>query len=74
MLTKYVSLEESSTDGLQYQINLMKSKIPEITRERDIGDFLKDYDTIFERPSQFSFEMHSADDVRLFLIIFSLKN
>lgn len=69
MLTKYVGLEETTTDGLQYTINLIKSKIPEITRERDMSDFLKDYDSIFERPSQFSFELNSADDV-----YFSLHN
>jgi hypothetical protein len=74
MLNKYVSLEESSTDGLRFTIDLMKSKIPEITRERDMGDFLKDYDTIFERPSQFVFEMHTADDVTFSSINYSLKS
>ena len=73
MLNKYVALEETSTDGLQYTINLLTNKIPEITRERDMGDFLKDYDTIFERPSQFVFEMHSADDVIYSVINNSLK-
>lgn len=66
MLTRYIGLEETTTDGLQYAINLLKNKIPEITRDRDMGDFLKDYGTIFERPSQFSFELHSDDDVILF--------
>ena len=74
MLNKYVSLEESSTDGLQFTIDLMKSKIPEISRERDMGDFLKDYDTIFERPSQFVFEMHTADDVTFYAMNYSLKS
>lgn len=66
MLTKYVGLEETTTDGLQYTINLINNKIPEITRERDMSDFMKDYDSIFERPSQFSFELNSADDVICF--------
>ena len=63
MLTKFVHLEETFGDGLQFSINLLKNKIPEITRERDLNDFLKDYETIFERPSQFSFEINSVDDV-----------
>ena len=67
MLTKYVSLEESFQDGLLYTINLMNAKIPEITRERDFGDFLKDYESIFDIPLQFVFEMNASDDVNLLI-------
>jgi hypothetical protein len=68
LLNKYTAMESLVSDGLASSINLIKSKIPEITRERDMGDFLNDYRNIFETPSQFTFEMYPSDDTKLIVV------
>lgn len=63
LFTKYSAMEEAVSTDFSNSINLVKSRIPDIRRERDTGEFLQDYVTIFETPAQFSFEKYPSDDV-----------
>ena len=67
LFTKYTNMEETISSGLAFSIELIKSKIPDITRERDVAEFKQDYQNIFSIPSQFSFERYSSDDVYSFI-------
>ncbi|KNC97306.1 uncharacterized protein SPPG_07235 [Spizellomyces punctatus DAOM BR117] len=63
LLEKYAGLESDYTGALQTSVETVRTSLGNVDRNKELDNFLRDHNAIFQDPGPFHFEPGAGDDV-----------